>query len=74
MKKLFKSNLLLILIAVLLFGCRGQKEDFLASSVSSVIEEKMPSESSTLRSGNEFLTLSEADKSIIKNYCNDLKT
>ncbi len=74
MEKSSKSNLLLILIIVLLFGCRGQKEEFLASSVSPAIEEEMPSESSTLRSGKEFLTLSEADKSIIKNYCNDLKT
>lgn len=74
MEKSSKSNLLLILIIVFLFGCRGQKEEFLASSVSPAIEEEMPSESSTLRSEKEFLTLSEADKSIIKNYCNDLKT
>lgn len=66
MRKLSKSNLLLILITFLLFGCSGQKEDFLVSSAPSTIGEERPSESATLRSGNEILTLSEADKSIIK--------
>ncbi|MDY6147746.1 MAG: hypothetical protein SPI35_01850 [Porphyromonas sp.] len=66
MEKSSKSNLLLILIIVLLFGCRGQKEEFLASSVSPAIEEEMPSESSTLRSGKEFLTLSEAINLLLK--------
>lgn len=74
MTKSLKRNLSLILISVLLFGCTGQKEDFLAPAVFSSIEDENPVDSSALRSGNEPCALSEVDKSIITSYCNDLKT
>ena len=74
MKKLFKSNLLLILITTLLFGCSDQKEGFFAPAVPPSIEEGMPSEGLLLRSGNGAIALPEADRAIIASYCNDLKT
>lgn len=74
MKKSTKSNLLLTFIIVLLFGCNSQKEEFLSSAVSSATEREIHPEESALRSGNGPLALSEVDRSIITNYCNDLKT
>lgn len=74
MKRSSKSNLLLTFIIVLLFGCNTQKEEFLSSAVSTATEREMHSEESSLRSGNGPLALSEVDRSIITNYCNDLKT
>ena len=74
MKKLLKSNLLLILITTLLFGCSDQKEGFFAPAALPSIEEGMPSEGLLLRSGNGAIALPEADRAIIASYCNDLKT
>ena len=60
MKKLFKSNLPLILITIL--GCSDQKEGFFAPAVPPSSEEGMPSESLLLRSGNGAIALPEADR------------
>lgn len=74
MKKVFKSNLRFIVIAVLLFGCRGQKEDFLVPTASTSFETEVSSKTASLPSDSESPIFSESDKLIIKNYCDGLKT